>query len=202
MLSNGTIESGHANELAFRMSGDKRKAKMKILNLLFLMLLITGCATSYHPCGYTGGYSDMKLQDDIFKVSFRGNGYTGRGKASDLALLRCSELALENGYKYFVILGEDSDVQTSTYTTPTTANTQGSIVSTTPVATGGGAKVLGNSASYSSRTTYSGGETYHINKPSARMTIQCFKAKPENVSTLVYDAEQISANIKKAYKIR
>ena len=163
---------------------------------------MTGCATGYHSCGYTGGYSDMKLQDDIFKVSFRGNGYTGRGKTSDLALLRCSELALENGYKYFVILGENSDVQTSTYTTPTTANTQGSIVSTTPVATGGGVTVVGNSASYSSRTTYSGGETYHINKPSASMTIQCFKEKPENISALIYAAEQIKTNIRKAYKIK
>lgn len=165
-------------------------------------MLIAGCATGYHPSGFTGGYSDMKLQDDIFKVSFRGNGYTGRGKTSDLALLRCAELALENGYKYFVILGENSDVQASTYITPTTANTQGSIVSTTPVATGGGVTVVGNSAAYSSTTSYSGGETYHINKPSASMTIKCFKEKPENIPTITYDAEQIKINIKNAYRIK
>ena len=121
----------------------------------------------------------MRLQDNIFKVNFRGNGYTGKGRALDFALLRSAELALENGDKYFAILGESSDARTSTYTTPVKANTQGSVVNTTPVATGGGVRVVGSSATYSSMTSFSGGETYYINKPSTSMTIQCFKEKPE-----------------------
>lgn len=173
-----------------------------LIYLLFLTMLFSWCATGYHPARFSGGYSDMRLQDDIFKVNFRGNGYTGKGRASDFALLRSAELALENGYKYFAILGESSDVRTSTYTAPVTANTQGSIINTTPVATGGGVKVIGNSASYSSTTTFSGGETYYIDKPSTSMTIQCFKEKSENLSAMIYDAEQIKANIRNAYQIQ
>ena len=113
-----------------------------------------------------------------------------------------SELALENGDKYFAILGESSDARTSTYTTPVKANTQGSVVNTTPVATGGGVRVVGSSATYSSMTSFSGGETYYINKPSTSMTIQCFKEKPENISAMIYDAEQIKTNIRNAYRIK
>ena len=33
-------------------------------------------------------------------------------------------------------------------------------------------------------------------------TIQCFKKKPQDTKAIVYDAEQISANLRKTYKIK
>jgi len=163
----------------------------KLIYLLVMVILISGCATGYQREGLTGGYADMKIQDDIFKVGFRGNGYCGSERAANFALLRCAEVALENGYNYFVIIDEKSLSQTSSYTTPVTAQTYGN------------ANVYGNSnyahGSYSGTTYYSGGQTYFFDKPSTVNTIKCFKEKPENIPTIVYDAKQIRDNLKKYY---
>ena len=40
-------------------------------------MLVCGCATGYQRQTWTGGYSNLKIQDDIFKVRFKGNGYCG-----------------------------------------------------------------------------------------------------------------------------
>ncbi|MFH0772636.1 MAG: hypothetical protein V1933_08465 [Candidatus Omnitrophota bacterium] len=164
---------------------------MKKFASLYLVLLLglglVGCATGYARRGFTGGYSDMKLQDDIYRVAFNGNAYCGGGRAEDFTLLRCAELTLEQGYKYFVIIDEKSGIATSSYTTP--------------IATGRNVTVIGNSASYSSKTTYSGGQTYTFSKPSTCNTIKCFKEKPD-ISTMVYDAVQVERNLKNAYGIK
>lgn len=164
-------------------------SSIKKIAVILFSLCMVGCATAYKRTGFTGGYNDMKIQDDVFKVSFRGNAYTGSGKVEDFVLLRSAEVALNNGYKYFVIIDEKSAMKTSAYTTPVTANTNGVLNS------------FGNMASYNSQTTYSGGQTYIFHKPSSTNTIKCFREKPENIPTIVYDAAQIQDNLKRAYGI-
>jgi hypothetical protein len=166
----------------------------KLIYLFVVSMLVNGCATGYQAKGFGGGYADMRMQDDIFKVSFRGNGYTDKERTADFALLRSAEITLENGYKYFVILQSTTDIRTSAFTTPVTAQTEGSV---NAYSTGTGF----SSGTYSGTTQYSGGETQFIHKPSTSMTFQCFKDKPTNVSGMVYDAEQIEVNIRKAYKL-
>ena len=159
---------------------------------LFLIMLVTifiqGCATAYQRTGFTGGYSETQLDENVFKVSFRGNAYTGRERVSDFTLLRSAELTLENGYKYFVIIDANSYTSNSTYTTPTTSHTTGS------------AYGYGNSAYGSATTTTTGGQTYNISKPSSSNTIVCFKEKP-NVG-FSYNAEFIYKNISQKYGIK
>ncbi|HQL41364.1 MAG TPA: hypothetical protein PLO93_03625, partial [Candidatus Omnitrophota bacterium] len=113
----------------------------------------------------------------------------GSDRAEDFALLRCAELSLENGYKYFIIIDEKLETQTTSTTTPVTANTYGRV------------NMYGNQGSYSGTTYYSGGETYTFHKPSASNTIKCFKDKPQDSNMMVYDAEQIKQNIRKQYKL-
>jgi len=124
---------------------------MRIFFIFFaLVIFLMGCAaTKYQPEGFTGGYSESQLGDNIFQVSFRGNSYTGHEIESDFALLRSAELTLQNGFRYFVIVKSVKDSSVSAYTTP-------SQITTTP-----------------------GGETYDISMPSASNTILCFKEKPE-----------------------
>lgn len=100
------------------------------------------------------------------------------------------------------MLEEKSYTKKGTYTTPVTAETRGNIIDTTPVSTGGGVTVVGGSAIYSSKTTYSGGQTYTFNKPRTIITIKCFKEKPENIATMVYDAEQAKTNLKQQYRLK
>ncbi|WP_351079224.1 hypothetical protein [Shewanella sp. CAL98-MNA-CIBAN-0140] len=162
---------------------------MKFLPLLLLLplVLLSGCSTSYQSNGFSGGYSETQLDDNVFKVSFRGNGYTRRERVSDFTLLRSAQLAVENGYKYFLVVDSNSYTSNSTYTTPTTSNTTASAYST------------GNYAYGNATTTTTGGQTYNISKPSSSNTIVCFKEKPKNGFS--YNAEIIFKNITKKYGI-
>ena len=89
----------------------------KILTVL-LCLSLAGCATGYHGAGFTGGYLNMKLQDNIFKVTFNGNAYLSMEKARDFVLLRSAEITIENGYKYFVVLQTNGSMKIALYITP------------------------------------------------------------------------------------
>lgn len=88
-------------------------------NFIFLIgiaLLIAGCAVNYSKHGFTGGYDETQLQEDIFKVTFRGNKYTSNQRIENFGLLRCAEVTLENGYNYFIIIKEETKYKKSTPT--------------------------------------------------------------------------------------
>ena len=155
--------------------------------LLLPSLYLSGCAaTSYQPSGWKGGYSDVQLGEDVFKVRFKGNGYTGKSRASDFALLRCAELTLAGGYRYFIIIDENNTITRNQIKTPT--YTTGSATATS---TGGSTTASGTSTSY-------GGQIVSIAKPSSENLIKCFKEKPTNVS-VVYDAKFLQKSLKESY---
>ena len=81
------------------------KNLIKISSIL-LILFSTSCTTPYQKqtwYAYRGGYSEKKLEDNRFLVTFNGNGWTDSRKISDFALRRSAEVTLENGFKYFKI---------------------------------------------------------------------------------------------------
>ena len=161
---------------------------MKYLLIVVLGLaLLQGCATGYKSGGFFGGYSETQLDENIFKVTFKGNEHTSKERAADFTLLRSAELALRSGYKYFTVIDAESYTTDSTYTAPTTTNTTGSVHGSKYFAHGN-----------STTTTY-GGHTYNISKPSTSNTIVCFKQKPENVFS--YNAEIIYRNLMQKYDI-
>ncbi len=159
----------------------------KLIAITIATLILQGCATTYQKTGFTGGYSETQLDENVFTVSFRGNGYTGRERVADFTLLRSAELTIENGFQYFAIIDANSYTSNSTYTTPTTSHTTGSVYGT------------GNYAYGSATTRTTGGQTYNISKPSSSNTIVCFKEKPETVFT--YNANFIYKNIRQKYGI-
>lgn len=79
------------------------KLFFKFISYTFFMLILASCATSYQRSGLTGGYSETKLGENIWSISFQGNGYTNDERASDFTLLRSAEVCLENGYSFFII---------------------------------------------------------------------------------------------------
>ena len=125
--------------------------------------------------GFSGGYSESQIDKNVFKVSFKGNGYTSMEKATDLTLLRSAELAIKSGYKYFVIIDKKSYTSNSIYTTPSTVNY------------------------YNSMTTVNHGQTYNISKPNTSNTIVCFEEKPKGVFS--YNANYIFESITEKYDI-
>ena len=76
---------------------------MKFLCSLSLVVSLVGCATTYQSESLLGGFSSSQLDENVFQVSFKGNAFVSPEKASDYSLLRAAEIALEKGYKYFVI---------------------------------------------------------------------------------------------------
>jgi len=89
--------------------------KAKHLCLLILGTFLASCATGYHREGFfSGGFSEIITGSDSFIVTFKGNEFTAKDRVMKLSLFRASELTLQKGYKYFVIL--DQGDQSSDYT--------------------------------------------------------------------------------------
>ncbi|MDD3769250.1 MAG: tetratricopeptide repeat protein [Sulfuricurvum sp.] len=157
------------------------KNKISVITLIFLSALITGCSTKYQPRGYSGGYSETRLGENVFIISFEGNGYTSMNQAVDYTLLRSSEVALKNDYKYFIIV--DSETYTSEEKTSTSYTANGTI-----------------SGSYYTANIQER-EGMVIRKPSLKNTIICFKEKP-NTKSLIYDAEYLFRSLKTKYNLQ
>ena len=155
---------------------------------VLITLLLTGCATTYHASSFSGGFSETQLAENMFRVSFNGNGYTGRNRVVDFTLLRSAELTLEHGFTHFVIIDSSQHTSVSTTTTPTTAHTTGS------------ASMYGDTVYGSSTTTVRPGKTRTISKPSSANTIVLFNGKPET-GELSYDARFLFDSISKKYGI-
>ena len=151
--------------------------------------ILAACATGYHSKGYTGGFSETRLDENVFQVRFNGNAYTSGERASDFTLLRSAELAREHGYGYFVIVQSRAGYSYSTYTTPTESRTTAT------------ATTHGNTTNVTARTTTSGGDTYVHAKPSTLNTIVCFRERPENTQGMVYNAEFVSRSLSQKYGI-
>jgi hypothetical protein len=94
---------------------------MKKITLLLLVLgVLSGCATptAYRPYQdsffeSSGGYTDIKLQDGVYRVSFTGNADTVGDRSANFAMLRCAEVALRDGYPYFVISSDRTETLSS-----------------------------------------------------------------------------------------
>lgn len=153
---------------------------------LLLSLLVVACATPYQKSGLSGGFSETQLAENVFRVSFRGNGYSRGERAEDFALLRSAELTLEHGYTHFALAASGSSSETSTYTTPTTSYTTGSAYSS------------GGNAYGSATTNTYGGQTVFISKPSATNTVVMFKSKPD-VQGIAFDARFVYDSLRKKY---
>ena len=99
--------------------------------VICLTILLVSCSTGYRPLNDSGGYWDERIEStsNRFKIGYDGNKWHSdpanrKERVIDLALLRSAEVALENGFKYFII--SDSQAYTET-----TSLLQGSIPSNT-----------------------------------------------------------------------
>jgi len=159
---------------------------MRRLILLALTVLVAGCATPYQRAGLTGGFAETQLQENIFTVYFRGNGYTSRERCSDFALLRCAELTLDQGFEYFAVADSVQDAKTMLYSTGGSSHTYGTV------------NTFGNTSYGSFKTYHSGSTTIPISKPQSSYTIFCFNEKPE-ANVLVFDAAFLAKSLREKY---
>ena len=78
---------------------------MKKLALVFLCFAAFSCATQYGAIddSVSGGFMDIRLAPDRYRVIVEGNGLTRRDHVEQFLMRRCAELALEQGKRYFVL---------------------------------------------------------------------------------------------------
>ena len=67
---------------------------------------------------YAGGYSDVKLDADHWRVSFAGNSITSRETVERYLLYRAAELTVGQGYDWFEESGQNVDKQTRVFVDP------------------------------------------------------------------------------------
>lgn len=92
-----------------------------------LSLLCAGCTTPYQSEGFLGGFSDVMTAPDEAVVVFHGNGYTSAERVVEMSALRCAEVTLAHGYRYFVLVGVADLSRQSSFTIPGHAYTYGDV---------------------------------------------------------------------------
>jgi hypothetical protein len=103
----------------------------KAIVVICLPIFLVSCATGYQPLNDSSGYWDERIEPSAnrFTIGYDGNKWHSnpvnqKERVIDLALLRSAEVALENGFKYFIV--SDSKAYTEK-----TRSLQGSITSNT-----------------------------------------------------------------------
>ena len=124
----------------------------KAILIICLPIFLVSCATGYQPLNDSSGYWDEQIEPTAnrFKIGYDGNKWHSdpvnrKEKIKDLTLLRSAEVALENGFKYFVI--SDSKAYTEK-----TRLLQGSLPSNT---TSSRLKRINTSETYQIKTIFS-----------------------------------------------
>jgi hypothetical protein len=87
---------------------------------LAVLAIVTGCATAtpYQPLttrgSATGGYTEQRLEENRYRVTFVGNSFTSRRTVENYLLYRAAELTLQAGYDGFTMVQRDTDPHTTT----------------------------------------------------------------------------------------
>lgn len=84
-------------------------------------LALAACATPtpYQPLTSkgptTGGYSEIRVTPNRFRVTFSGNTLTSRETVERYLLYRAAEVTLAEGYDWFTLADRNTDRKTRTY---------------------------------------------------------------------------------------
>jgi hypothetical protein len=85
-------------------------------------LAACGTATPYQPNvpgqSSSGGYSELRLEPNRFRVNFQGNSLTSRETVEAYLLYRAAELTTQQGYDWFSMVDRDTERKTQTYVDP------------------------------------------------------------------------------------
>jgi len=85
---------------------------------------LAACATPtpYQPIvrsgSASGGFSELRLEPNRFRVNFAGNSLTSRETVEGYLLFRAAELTVQSGFDWFAIVDRDTDKKVRTYVEP------------------------------------------------------------------------------------
>jgi hypothetical protein len=90
--------------------------KLGVITAAALALAACASSTPYAPSDGRFGYSEQRIEQDRYRVTFSGNLSTTRETVESFLLYRAAELTVEQGFDYFIMTEQDTDTQ-STYRT-------------------------------------------------------------------------------------
>ena len=77
------------------------------------VLCLGACETGPTPYQRAGGdargYSEMRIEDHRYRITFRGNASTSRDVVETYMLYRAAELTLQNGFETFTVAHRETD---------------------------------------------------------------------------------------------
>jgi hypothetical protein len=91
---------------------------------LVLAIGLSACetATPYQPNipgqATSGGYSEVRLEPERWRITFTGNSMTSRETVEGYLLFRAAELTLQNGDNWFAMVDRNTDRSVRTYVEP------------------------------------------------------------------------------------
>ena len=91
---------------------------------LTVALGLVACATPtpYQPLAksssVSGGYSDLKISGDRYRITFQGNDVTERDTVESYLLFHAAEVTLRDGYDYFLLTNRNTDRNSRTFIAP------------------------------------------------------------------------------------
>jgi hypothetical protein len=100
----------------------KRTAAFALALALSAGLAACETATPYQPNipgqATSGGYSEIRVEPDRWRVSFAGNSLTSRETVEAYLLFRAAELTVQQGYDWFEIVDRNTNRSARTYVEP------------------------------------------------------------------------------------
>jgi hypothetical protein len=100
----------------------KRSALFAVAVALAAGLAACATPTPYQPNvrgqAASGGFSELRLEPNRFRVNFQGNTLTSRETVEGYLLFRAAELTLENGFDWFTIVDRATERDARTYVEP------------------------------------------------------------------------------------
>lgn len=86
--------------------------RLALISLAALTLAACATPTVYGPVTKPGsvGFSEYRIQNNRYRVTFQGGNGAPRAQVEDYALLRGAEIAVRDGYDWFRVLGRSGEV--------------------------------------------------------------------------------------------
>jgi hypothetical protein len=136
--------------------------------LAFLFLVLAACSTTYQPTGFRGGFSEIPLSANAYRITAAGNAFTSAEKINQMALVRAAELTLQRGFYSFAVMDQQNWEKRGTIqTAPGYYNS-----TTSATVTGFGNRAFGTAQTTG---TYSGPEYMDYSKPNTAMVVVMFR---------------------------
>lgn len=100
----------------------KKSAALFVAAALSAGLAACATPTPYQPnirgASSVGGYSEVRVEPNRYRVNFTGNSLTSRETVEGYLLFRAAELTVESGYDWFTVVDRDTDKKSRTYVEP------------------------------------------------------------------------------------